>query len=65
MLRLTFSALVGNVAMHLMGIVDTFYISRLGTLELAAASFVIPIHMIYVSLALWHGHELSEFSPDW
>lgn len=62
LLRLTLSALVGNLAMHLMGIVDTFYISRLGTLELAAASFVIPIHMIYVSLALGIGMGMSSLN---
>ena len=62
LVRLTFSALIGNVAMHLMGIVDTFFISRLGTLELAAASFVIPIHMIYVSLALGIGMGMSSLN---
>ena len=62
LLRLTLSALVGNLAMHLMGIVDTFFISRLGTLELAAASFVIPIHMIYVSLALGIGMGMSSLN---
>ena len=62
MVRLTFSALIGNVAMHLMGIVDTFYISRLGTLELAAASFVIPVHMIYISLALGIGMGMSSLN---
>lgn len=59
---LTFSALIGNVAMHLMGIVDTFFISRLGTLELAAASFVIPVHMIYISLALGIGMGMSSLN---
>lgn len=59
---LTFSALIGNAAMHLMGIVDTFYISRLGTLELAAASFVIPVHTIYISLALGVGMGMSSLN---
>ena len=62
MLSLTLSALVGNAAMHLMGIVDTFFISRLGTAELAAASFVIPIHMIYLSLALGIGMGMSSLN---
>lgn len=62
LLRLTGSALIGNMAMHLMGIVDTFYISRLGTVELAAASFVIPVHMIYVSLALGIGMGMSSLN---
>ena len=62
LLSLTFSALIGNLAMHLMGIVDTFYISRLGTVELAAASFVIPIHMIYVSTALGIGMGMSSLN---
>lgn len=62
LVSLTFSAMIGNAAMHLMGIVDTFFISRLGTLELAAASFVIPIHMIYMSLALGIGMGLSSLN---
>lgn len=62
LLRLTFSALIGNVAMHLMGIVDTFFISRLGTAELAAASFAIPIYMIYVSMALGIGMGMSSLN---
>ena len=62
LIRLTFSALIGNVAMHLMGIVDTFFISRLVTVELAAASFAIPIHMLYVSLALGIGMGMSSLN---
>lgn len=62
LLSLTLSALIGNVAMHLMGIVDTFYISRLGAVELAAASFVIPIHMIYISMALGIGMGMSSLN---
>jgi len=62
MLSLTFSALIGNLAMHLMGIVDTFFISRLGTLELAAASYVIPVYMIYISLALGIGMGMSSLN---
>jgi putative MATE family efflux protein len=59
LIKLTASALVGNVALITLGIVDTFFISRLGTTQLAAASFVIPIHMIYVSLALGVGMGMS------
>jgi len=62
LMRLTFSAMIGNLAMHLMGIVDTFYISRLGTLELAAASFVIPVNTIYISLALGVGMGMSSLN---
>lgn len=62
LIRLTASALMGNVAMVTLGIVDTFFISRLGTIELAAASFVIPIHMIYVSLALGIGMGMSSLN---
>lgn len=62
LLSLTFSALIGNLAMHLMGIVDIFFISRLGTLELAAASFVIPISTIYISLALGVGMGMSSLN---
>lgn len=62
LIRLTGSALIGNVAMHTLGVVDTFFISRLGTIELAAASFVIPIHMIYISLALGIGMGISSLN---
>lgn len=62
LVQLTFSAMIGNLAMHLMGIVDTFYISRLGTVELAAASFVIPIHTIYISLGLGIGMGMSSLN---
>lgn len=62
LLRLTGSALMGNVALHTLGIVDTFFISRLGTVQLAAASFVIPVHMIYVSLALGIGMGMSSLN---
>lgn len=62
LIRLTGSALIGNVAMHTLGVVDTFFISRLGTLELAAASFVIPVHMIYISLALGIGMGISSLN---
>ncbi len=62
MARLTISALFGNVAMHLLGVVDTFFISRLGTEQLAAASFAIPVHMIYVSLALGIGMGISSLN---
>lgn len=62
MIRLTFSAMIGNLAMHLMGIVDTFFISRLGTVELAAASFAIPIYMVYISMALGIGMGMSSLN---
>src|SRR5690554_169054 len=61
-IRLTGSALVGHVAMLTLGVVDTFFISRLGTAELAAASFVIPIHTIYISLALGIGMGMSSLN---
>ena len=62
LLKLTGSALMGNVAMHTLGIVDTFFISRLGTTQLAAASFVIPVYMVYVSLALGIGMGMSSLN---
>ncbi|MEX2367829.1 MAG: MATE family efflux transporter [Pseudohongiellaceae bacterium] len=62
LLSLTGSALMGNIAMHMLGVVDTFFISRLGTTQLAAASFVIPVHMIYVSLALGVGMGMSSLN---
>lgn len=61
-IRLTGSALIGHVSMLTLGVVDTFFISRLGTAELAAASFVIPINTIYISLALGIGMGMSSLN---
>lgn len=41
--------------MMLLGVVDTFFISLLGTTELAAAGFVMPVYMLFMNLALGIG----------
>jgi len=46
----------------LLGLVDTFFISILGTIELAAASFVMPIYMLIVNVALGIGMGISSLT---
>ncbi len=50
------------ISMMLLGLVDTFFISLLGTNELAAASFVMPIYMILVNIALGTGMGISSLT---
>lgn len=46
---------LGIVSMMLLGVVDTYFISRLGTTELAAISFALPVSQIVISIALGLG----------
>ncbi len=50
------------ISMMLLGLVDTFFISLLGTKELAAASFVMPIYMLLISVALGIGMGLGSIT---
>lgn len=50
------------ISMMLLGLVDTFFISLLGTKELAAASFVMPIYMLLVNFALGTGMGISSLT---
>ena len=50
------------VSMMLLGLVDTFFISLLGTKELAAASFVMPVYMFLVNVALGMGMGVSSLT---
>lgn len=50
------------VSMMLLGLVDTFFISLLGTNELAAASFVMPIYMLLINVALGIGMAISSLT---
>ncbi len=50
------------ISMMLLGLVDTFYISMLGTVELVAASFVMPIYLLTVSMALGIGMALGSIT---
>ena len=50
------------VSMMFLGLVDTFFISLLGTNELAAASFVMPIYMLLINVALGIGMGISSLT---
>ena len=62
MLRLTIPMVFAIISMMLLGLVDTFFISLLGTKELAAASFVMPIYMLLVNVALGIGMAISSLT---
>ena len=57
--RLTGTMILGVIAMMTLGIVDTWFISLLGTNQLAAIGFIIPIYMIFVSIGLGIGMGIS------
>lgn len=50
LLRLAFPLALGMLAMNSFSIVDTWFISRLGTRHLAALGFAIPIVMFYMGV---------------
>lgn len=50
------------ISMMLLGLVDTFFISLLGTSELAAASFVMPVYMLLINVALGIGMGISSIT---
>ncbi|MCD6578674.1 MATE family efflux transporter [bacterium] len=54
-LKLTFHMFWGMVAMVTFNLVDTYYVSRLGTDQLAAMAFTFPIIMILNGIALGIG----------
>ena len=62
MVRLTGPMILAIISMMLLGLVDTFFISLLGTKELAAASFVMPIYMLLVNFALGTGMGISSLT---
>jgi putative MATE family efflux protein len=55
LLRLTLPMVFGMLGMVTFNIVDTFFVGRLGTTELAALSFTFPVILIINSLALGLG----------
>ena len=59
MARLTGTMVLGIISMMTLGIVDTWFISLLGTRQLAAIGFIIPVYMIFVSIALGLGMGIS------
>ena len=52
-LRLTYPMIFGMVSMIVFNLVDTFFIAKLGTQELAAITFTFPVVLIITSVA--HG----------
>ena len=60
--RLTGTMILGVIAMMTLGIVDTWFISLLGTNQLAAIGFIVPIYMIFVSIALGIGMGISSIT---
>ncbi|MFT5351409.1 MAG: putative MATE family efflux protein, partial [Gammaproteobacteria bacterium] len=62
MVRLTAPMILAIISMMLLGLVDTFFVSLLGTNELAAASFVMPIYMLIVNVALGIGMGISSLT---
>ena len=60
--RLTGTMILGVIAMMTLGFVDTWFISLLGTNQLAAIGFIIPVYMIFVSIALGVGMGISSIT---
>ena len=60
--RLTGTMILGIIAMMTLGFVDTWFISLLGTNQLAAIGFIIPIYMIFISIALGIGMGISSIT---
>ena len=53
--RLTLPMMVGTSALILFGRVDTYFVAKLGTLELAALSFTFPVTMFVTFLGIGLG----------
>ncbi len=59
MIRLTWPMVFGIVSTMLLGVADAYFIGRLGTTELAAVSFALPITQIVINIALGVGMAIS------
>jgi putative MATE family efflux protein len=59
MVRLTWPMVFGIVSTMLLGVADVYFIGRLGTTELAAVSFALPITQIVINIALGVGMAIS------
>jgi len=55
LIRSTVPMIIGMLAMFTFNIVDTFFISRLGTTSLSAISFTFPVSFMILSLAIGLG----------
>ncbi|WOT04737.1 MATE family efflux transporter [Shewanella youngdeokensis] len=61
LLKMTLPNLIGALTILGFGIVDTFFISQLGTESLAAISFTFPVALIIVSLCIGIGAGVSTY----
>ncbi len=59
LIKLAWPMLVGMLALTIFSVVDTWYVSRLGTLELAAMSFTFPVVMLLNGVTLGIGVGLT------
>jgi len=59
MVRLTVPMIFGMISMMLLSVVDTYFISMLGTRELAAVSFSQPVGNLLIGVALGIGMSLG------
>lgn len=55
LIKLTIPMLFGIMAMVMFNLVDTYFVGRLGTIELAAISFTFPVVLVLNSVALGLG----------
>ena len=55
LITLTLPMVVGIVGMVTFNLIDTFFVGRLGTMELAAMSFTFPVILVISSLAMGLG----------
>lgn len=62
MFKLTVPMVLAIVSMMLLGVVDAYFVSRLGTAQLAAVSFAIPITQMGISIALGIGMAISSLT---
>jgi len=59
LLKLSYPILIGMIAMTLFNVADTWYVARLGTLELAAITFTFPVIMLLNGVTLGLGVGLT------
>ena len=60
---MTLPMMIGIVGMVAFNLVDTFFVGRLGTLELAAMGFTFPVVMVVSSIARGLGVGPLRFCP--
>jgi putative MATE family efflux protein len=55
LIRITLPSIVGMLGMMIFNVVDTFYVGRLGSVELAAIAFTFPVIMVIGSIVFGIG----------